>query len=236
MTRERLVQGYRDGLVVLEGLLAHGRGEAFDYILGERTPPPAERAAAVAASHLLRARRPVLSVNGNTAVLAGEPMVELSAAIPAALEVNLFHRSEERVERIIRHLEGFGAKGVLGRNPDAHIPGLESERGLCAREGIYSADVVLVPLEDGDRTERLAAMDKVVLAVDLNPLSRTSRAASVSIVDEISRATANLLRAATKLRGKPEDLRRLADGFDNSANLKAVIGCIRDYLEHGGEG
>ena len=35
--RERLVHGFDDGLVAKEGLMAHGRGEAFDYLLGEKT-------------------------------------------------------------------------------------------------------------------------------------------------------------------------------------------------------
>ena len=47
--------------------------------------------------------------------------------------------------------------------------------------------MVLVPLEDGDRCEALVAMGKTVLVVDLNPLSRTARTASVTIVDEVGR-------------------------------------------------
>ena len=35
--REKIVSGYNNGLVAKEGLLAHGRGEAFDYLIGERT-------------------------------------------------------------------------------------------------------------------------------------------------------------------------------------------------------
>ena len=35
--REKLVEGLRKGIVVPQGLIAHGRGEAFDYLLGERT-------------------------------------------------------------------------------------------------------------------------------------------------------------------------------------------------------
>lgn len=231
MTRERLIQGYRDGLVVLEGLLAHGRGEAFDYILGERTQPPAGRVARVAAAHLLQARHPVLSVNGNTAVLAGEALVELSKAIPAPLEVNLFHRTEERVERIVRRLHGLGASGVLGRNPDARIPGLDSARALCSREGMFSADVVLVPLEDGDRTEKLVAMGKKVLAVDLNPISRTSRMATLTIVDEVSRAIPIIHKAVNGLRDRPDEQRKLMKGFDNSANLGEMILVFRSHLE-----
>ena len=37
MIREKLVYGFENGLVAREGLIAHGRGESFDYLLGERT-------------------------------------------------------------------------------------------------------------------------------------------------------------------------------------------------------
>jgi len=38
--REKIVKGYNDGLVAKEGLLAHGRGEAFDYLVGEKPAKP----------------------------------------------------------------------------------------------------------------------------------------------------------------------------------------------------
>ncbi len=49
---------------------------------------------------------------------------------------------------------------------------------------IFAADVVIVPLEDGDRCEALKRWAKIVITVDLNPLSRTSRTADLTIVDE----------------------------------------------------
>ena len=72
MTREKLVEGVNRGLVVKEGLLAHGRGEAFDYLLGEATSPQAKAACEAAAATMLMARCPVISINGNVAVLAAE--------------------------------------------------------------------------------------------------------------------------------------------------------------------
>ena len=69
-TRERLINGFRRGLVVPEGLIAHGRGEAYDYLLGERTTKTAQHAIKVATGQiLLLSNRPVISVNGNTAPL-----------------------------------------------------------------------------------------------------------------------------------------------------------------------
>ena len=35
--REKLVKGVKEGITALQGLIAHGRGEMFDYILGEKT-------------------------------------------------------------------------------------------------------------------------------------------------------------------------------------------------------
>jgi len=45
-----------------------------------------------------------------------------------------------------------------------------------------------VPLEDGDRTMALRRYGVKVIAIDLNPLSRTSRTADLPIVDELTRA------------------------------------------------
>lgn len=230
LVREKLVEGFREGLVVPEGLLAHGRGEAFDYVMGERTHPAASDAAKVAAAHLILAKRPVISVNGNTAVLSGEEVVELSRAVPARIEVNLFHRTEERVRRIMGHLEQLGAEDVLGMEANARIPGLESERGVCSREGIFSTDVVLVPLEDGDRTEKLVSMGKSVLAIDLNPLSRTSKMATVTIVDDVSRALRNMSAALGPLRHNTDAANNLVKSFSNRENLAKMILEIRAYL------
>lgn len=224
--REKLVRGWRDGLVVPEGLIAQGRGEAFDYLLGEQTTAPALVAEKAAAALLLTANRPVISVNGNVAALAPRETVRLARAVSARIEVNLFHRTETRVNRIVRRLRAAGAKDVLGPRPDARIPGLESKRALCHREGIYSADVVLVPLEDGDRTEALLAMGKTVISIDLNPLSRTSQKATVPVVDELSRALPNMERFARELRLDPEEARRIARAYNRSGNLRATY----DYL------
>ncbi|MFQ5919412.1 MAG: hypothetical protein ACE5I4_05130, partial [Thermoplasmata archaeon] len=55
VTREQLVAAAEKGLVAWEGLVAHGRGEAFDYLLGERTVPEAAVAAHAATPYLLHA-------------------------------------------------------------------------------------------------------------------------------------------------------------------------------------
>ena len=241
--REKLVAGIEAGITSLHGLIAHGRGEAFDYLMGERTLESALRATEVAAALLLMAKKPVLSVNGNVAALASKEMVILSGLINAPLEVNLFHRTEERVRRIKELLEREGAKQVLGDKPDSRIPGIEHARALATREGIYTADVVLAPLEDGDRCESLIAMGKKVITIDLNPLSRTSRYATVSIVDDIERALRNLISLIEAKKNQQQqhgygygyssfslDTLLSAYDYDNKANLKAAINEIAARL------
>jgi len=225
MKRDRLIQAYRSGMVAEAGMIAHGRGEAFDYLLGECTIPEAEEAEMAAASLLLNASNPVISVNGNVAALCPEAVVGLAKAIPAKLEVNLFYRTDERMKLITKHLKDHGARKVLGMKPDAQIPGLEHARGLCTEEGIFSADVVLVPLEDGDRAQALRKMGKTTIVIDLNPLSRSARAASVTIVDEVTRAIPKITGFVGEMRGLPP-----AKAFDNELHLRKAIDRITNSL------
>jgi pantothenate synthetase (EC 6.3.2.1) len=81
LVRERLVEGFREGFVAMQGLIAHGRGECFDYLIGEQTTPPALEAERAAAAALLLAERPVISVNGNAAALAPRELVELAKTV-----------------------------------------------------------------------------------------------------------------------------------------------------------
>ncbi|MGQ0771218.1 MAG: phosphopantothenate/pantothenate synthetase family protein, partial [Nitrososphaerota archaeon] len=78
--REKLVHAFDSGLVAKEGLMAHGRGEAFDYLIGEKTSKAAKNAIKAAASMLLLAKTPVISVNGNIAGLCPKEIVELAHA------------------------------------------------------------------------------------------------------------------------------------------------------------
>lgn len=223
VTRERLREGLLRGLVHETGLIAQGRGEAFDYLLGERSAPFARRAVRAAAAALLGAHRPVLSCNGNVVALAARQCVEVARATGARLEVNLFHRTEARVRRLTQALQRAGGNNVLGPRPDARIPHLASDRAQCHREGIFGADVVLVPLEDGDRTRALRRMRKTVIAIDLNPLSRTAQAASITIVDELTRALPLICQAARDLRGhraSPSRLEQIVAAWDNRRALR----------------
>jgi len=145
LTREKISQAMKNGIVHETGLIAHGRGEAFDYLLGEKTISPVELAEKTAAAALLYAKNPVLSVNGNVVALSAAECISLADCIPAKIEVNLFHRTRERIDKISDELRRCGAKKVYGMKADAQIPGLDHDRALCDKDGIFSADVVLVP-------------------------------------------------------------------------------------------
>jgi 4-phosphopantoate--beta-alanine ligase len=230
VTREHMAQMVKEGIVAPTGLIAHGRGEAFDYLIGERTTEEARRADWTAAALLLEARRPVISVNGNTAALCAEDLIRLAEAIPAVIEVNLFHWSRERMEAVCAFLERAGAKRVLGREQDALLPGIASDRARCTKEGIFSADVVLVPLEDGDRAEALIKAGKRIVSVDLNPLSRAAQAATVTIVDEVTRAIPLIIESVDDLKRDSVKRRRIIGEWDNSRNLAAALGLICERL------
>jgi len=184
LAREKLVDASE--FVAKQGLIAHGRGEAFDYLLGEQTCLPALSAIKAAASALIEAKNPVISVNGNVVALAAREVAILSEISGAKVEVNLFHRTPERVAGLTKMMKKVGID-ALGANADDKIPGLSSERAKCCSDGIGSADIVLVPLEDGDRCEALVNMGKKVITIDLNPLSRTAQTAHITIVDELTR-------------------------------------------------
>ncbi len=228
--RARLARSLESGLIVPEGLIAQGRGEAFDYLLGERTSPSARRAERVAAEWLLAARRPVVSVNGNVAALAAKEVARVARALPRIrVEVNLFHRTPARARAVARTLSRVGVREVLGVRPTATIPGLPSDRALVDRRGIFVADVCLVPLEDGDRTEALRARGQTVISVDLNPLSRTSRAADLPIVDEVARALGHIADDLERLGQPGEQGRRRP--FDREAALSAALDTIYRELK-----
>ncbi len=231
--RERIVDALISGIVVPQGLIAHGRGECFDYLLGEQTQEFAKRAIRAAAAALILAKRPVISVNGNTAALVPKYIVELAKLIDAEIEVNLFYRTRRREEAIARVLRSYGAIRVLGvgEDADASIPELHSERRRVSSRGILLADVVLVPLEDGDRTEALRRMGKTVISIDLNPLSRTSRTASISIIDNVVRAMPLLIDECRNLLRLPSrELRKILNDYDNNEVLRKAVEFIAKRL------
>ena len=227
--REKIVKGYNDGLVAKEGLLAHGRGEAFDYLVGEKTTKTAKAAINAAAVTLLSAQSPVISVNGNVAALCPKEIVQLAKATKANIEVNLFYYVENRKKKIVKSLKKAGAKQVLGTNPRSYrrIGGLDSPRQIVDKDGIFAADVVLVPLEDGDRTEALQKIGKTVITFDLNPLSRTAQTADITIVDNVIRGMRLLLSACKKSK-------IVKNNYNNKKALYSAILEIKNNLKRRG--
>jgi len=235
-----MTRGVEKNVTAMAGLLAHGRGEAFDYILGEKTTAPGMRAITAAAATLLLAEYAVLSVNGNVAALCPKEFVKLSKVSGAKLEVNIFHRLPGREEAIERVLREAGAEEVLGvgEAASARIDEIYSDRRRVDPEGIFKADVVFVPLEDGDRTEGLVRMGKKVITVDLNPMSRTAQYATVTIVDNVVRAMPLLVSEVERLKGADaEELRGIVDSYSNrevlSDSMRIMLERLRELSEKG---
>ncbi len=228
--REKIVDGLNKGIVAPEGLIAHGRGESFDYLLGENTTSAAYSSTEAAVCAILLSVHPVFSINGNVAALCSDDIVELSNLVNAKIEINLFYRTAERERNIKELLIQSGAKEIYGINPKNfhQIPELSSERRHVDVDGIAKADLVLVPLEDGDRTESLMRLGKQVIAIDLNPLSRTSQYATITIVDNVIRTIPLMIKIAKKLTNVDKNtLKEKLSKYDNKKNLDESIKIIR---------
>ncbi len=249
MARKLLTEAAAAGMLAESALIAHGRGEAFDYLLGERTCDAARNSIREIAGRLQEAAWPIISVNGNAVALAADNLIRCAAAVPCDIEVNIYYRTPERMDARIGKLnerkevlshepwpkgwdnnpnveqweqfpgdwqEKIRNVRILGGEPDGRIPGLEGPRAECCAEGILRSDVILVPLEDGDRCEALIAMGKTVCAIDLNPLSRTAKKATITIVDELTRCLPLLLEGLIDGTLMP------SENWDNEQNLREV--------------
>lgn len=231
--RHAIIDGMHKDIVAEAGLIAHGRGEAFDYLIGEKTHDFARKAINAAAASLYLADHPIISVNGNTSVLCPTEMIQFSQETNIPLEVNLFYRNDKRMKAIKNLFRELNFEELLGfdENYRASIPELTSQRRIVDKRGIIKADVVLIPLEDGDRTESLVKLNKKVIAIDLNPLSRTSQSANITIVDNVIRVFPKLLDAFRKMNSKI-DAREIIDKYDNQSNLSLALSTISSYLNH----
>ena len=208
-------------------MIAHGRGEAFDYLIGERTHGFAVSASRAAAAKIHLAKKVVISINGNTAMLVPDEMIALANATGSLLEVNLFHDSPKRRNMIGEHFKKLGAD-ILGIISDAKVEGLSSDRASVDAKGIHDADVVIVSLEDGDRTEALIRNGKAVIAIDLNPLSRTPQQADISIIDNVIRALPEIQKQYEALKSlSTSELSSILDIYDNKLVLESAEAEIR---------
>lgn len=228
--REKLIDGFRNGIVVPQGLIAHGRGEAFDYLLGEKTTKYAYEAEKAAVCLLLLSNNSIISVNGNTTVLCAKDLVTLSNVTKSGIEVNLFHKSRARTNAIASILRKEDAFDVLGLDNKSKtiIKRVSSNRKYVDKDGIMNSDTIFLALEDGDRTESLVRMGKKVISVDLNPLSRTAIASNITIIDNIVRAIPNMVKISEQLVKKDKSyLLQQIKNFDNKENMHKSLVTIK---------
>ena len=168
----------------------------------------------------------VISVNGNSAALCAKNIVKLANLTNSKIEINLFHKSKTRANKISQLLKKHGAKDVYGLNTKylTKIPGLKSNRKFIDKRGIFLSDVIFVPLEDGDRTEFLKKMNKIVITVDLNPLSRTSVMSDITIVDNLVRVLPEMIKQSKNMSNLSEsDLQKITKKFNNKKQLNLIL-------------
>lgn len=224
--RDKIVKAQKEGYLAESAMIAHGRGEAFDYLLGEKTTYPAKRAMYAAVATILLSENPVISVNGNTTALAIDEVIQFAKIVNAKIEINLFYRTDERVEKITELYKKHGYSQILGTKDDdiKYLKSIKNERASASKTGIYSADTVLVPLEDGDRAEILSKTGKKTITIDLNPLSRTSQTSDISIVDNVVRAFPFMTEIVKDLKTQDKQLLiNMINDFDNRKNLKEAL-------------
>jgi len=224
--REKMVEASKIGYLADSALIAHGRGEAFDYLIGEQTTYPAKRAMYVAVAALLLSKNPVISVNGNATALACEEIIQLANSVNAKIEINLFYRTDERVKLITQIYKDHGYDNILGTLDDdiEYLNDIKNQRATASKTGIYTADTILIPLEDGDRAEILQKSGKNIITIDLNPLSRTSKMSDVSIMDNIVRAIPFMTKIVEDLKTQERKvLIDIVNEYDNEENLKESL-------------
>ena len=228
--RDKIVKASKEGLLADSAMIAHGRGEAFDYLLGEKTTIPAKRAMYVTVALMILSKNPVISVNGNTTALAIDEIIEFAKAVDAKIEINLFYRTDKRVDKLTQLYKDHGYPEILGSNDDdiMYINEIKNPRASASKTGIYSADTILVPLEDGDRAEILSKSGKKKITIDLNSLSRTSKMSDVSIVDNVVRAIPFMTKIADDLKSQDKELLKgMIKDFDNKTNLEESLNSFK---------
>ena len=228
--RDKIVKASKEGLLADSAMIAHGRGEAFDYLLGEKTTIPAKRAMYVTVALMILSKNPVISVNGNTTALAIDEIIEFAKAVDAKIEINLFYRTDKRVDKLTQLYKDHGYPEILGSNDDdiMYINEIKNPRASASKTGIYSADTILVPLEDGDRAEILSKSGTNIITIDLNPLSRTSKMSDVSIVDNVVRAIPFMTKIADDLKSQDKELLKgMIKDFDNKTNLEESLNSFK---------
>ena len=73
-------------------------------------------------------------------------------------------------------------------------------------------------------------MGKIVITVDLNPIDRTSKMATLPIVDEVRRALPNIAAECRRLKAEGGAIEM--PEIDSRAILKAAINDIKEFLDN----
>ncbi|MHA1484905.1 MAG: phosphopantothenate/pantothenate synthetase family protein, partial [Candidatus Thorarchaeota archaeon] len=82
------------------------------------------------------------------------------------------------------------------------------------------------------RTEALKRVNKFVLTIDLNPMSRTAIYSDITIVDNIVRALPLMVECAREMKDMSvTDLKQIVSDFSNEENLMESIRLIMEHLE-----
>ncbi|MCJ2514082.1 MAG: phosphopantothenate/pantothenate synthetase family protein, partial [Candidatus Thermoplasmatota archaeon] len=77
----------------------------------------------------------------------------------------------------------------------------------------------------------LRNMGKTVIAIDLNPLSRTARTANITIVDNVIRAIPNIEKWARKLKKLDEiNLEEMVESWNNIDMLQNTLSFVSKRL------
>jgi len=143
-------------------------------------------------------------------------------------------QTKKRRQNIVKTLKKNGADEVLGadRKSLKKLSGLDSTRRFVDKDGIFAADLVLVPLEDGDRTLALTKSGKTVVTFDLNPLSRTAQTADITIVDNVIRGMRLLIDSCKSLsKQNKASLEKIVKNYDNKKVLSESIVQIQKHLK-----
>jgi len=199
VTREHLAECARTGIVSLEGLTSHGRGEAFDYLLGEKTsesallagkdcggPAPHRKTPGALRERQHRGAcgtRNRASPEGKRGARRGQPL-------PPDTRTGTADRDGSSAMPVRTVFSGR-SRSASSRSP--------TTGPFCRREGC------LLPMSCLSRSKTATAarcsvgMGKKVIAIDLNPLSRTAKTATLTVVDEVTRALPEIAQACTAL-------------------------------------
>jgi 4-phosphopantoate--beta-alanine ligase len=78
-------------------------------------------------------------------------------------------------------------------------------------------------------------MGKTVVAIDLNPMSRTARSANITIVDNVIRAIPKMIMAVKKFKDLEQEqremvMKRIVKEFNNHKNLLESLSIMQGNI------